>query len=65
MPLSTLATSASLGVTARMLLVTKAGDLVAVFVFLFIFTARMPLVTRVGDLDSVFVFLFVLILYIH
>ena len=25
---------------------TKAGDLVSVFVFLFIFTARMPLVTK-------------------
>ena len=44
---------------------TKAGDLVSVFVFGFIFTARMPLVTKVGDLDSVFVFGFVLILYIH
>ena len=44
---------------------TKAGDLVAVFVCLFIFTARMPLVTKVGDLDSVFVFGFVLILYIY
>ena len=57
-PLSTLATSASLGVTARMLLVTKAGDLVSVFVFVFLFTARMPLVTRIGDLDSVFVFVY-------
>ena len=59
MPLSMLATSASLGVTARMPLVTKEGDLVSVFVFLFLFTARMPLVTRIGDLDSVFVFGFV------
>ena len=38
---------------------TKAGDLVSVFVFVFLFTTRMPLVTRIGDLDSVFVFGFV------
>ena len=38
---------------------TKEGDLVSVFVFVFLFTARMPLVTRIGDLDSVFVFGFV------